>query len=322
MRFSKCDSLDRLTLAYPSVSQEALRRIGTLKELTFLALPGANVNDDVVRHWCDLTSLWEVNLDDTQISVDTIGWLSRMESLRRLSINRVPLTEAAADALAELDQISELYLAGVSMSRRNLCKVLKRRNLETLDLSGWEIDDELLGILCSDGTHLKHLILRDNELDGPTMKRLLVATPHLYVDMGDFPDYIDRPSLEELHRRAGALRAEMNTGWRLMLQPRDDVYQAMSAGYIVRTGPDQNQAEGFQAAGDLHELSQPSALLSMTSRRKLRSTPASVSSADPEARGQFGAVGFEVDVADEDPSRVGALRSGFLAHVFDGGCDQ
>ncbi len=238
----KCDSMDRLTLAYPSVSAETLRRIGSLNELTFLALPGANVNDDVVEHWRGLTSLWEVNLDDTEISVDTIGWLSRMESLRRLSINRVPLTEAAAEALAELQQVSELYLAGVSMSGKNLGRLLQRGSLETLDLSGWEISDEVLEILCSDGAHLKHLILRDNDVDEATFERLLAAAPALYVDMGWIPDFVDQKSLEELHRRAGALRREMNTGWRSMLRPRDDVYQVMSDGSLAREVPNQNQA--------------------------------------------------------------------------------
>ncbi len=160
-----------------------------LTELTFLALPGAKVNDDVVRDWSGLTSLWEVNLDDTEISVGTIAWLSRMDSLRRLSINRVPLTKAAADALVELDQVSELYLAGVSISRETLSTLLQLGSLETLDLSGWEIDDELLEILCSEGTHLKHLILRNSDVDESSFRRLLAACPTLYVDMGGIPRF-------------------------------------------------------------------------------------------------------------------------------------
>ena len=224
-----CDALDRLTLAYPSISASTLRRIGTLKELTFLALPGANVNDDVVKDWSELLSLWEVNLDDTQISVETIAWLSRMESLRRLSINRVPLTEAAAEALGQLTQVSELYLVGVSMSPKHLRPLLKLGNLETLDLSGWKLDENLIEMLCSDGAQLKHLILRDTEINASAFQRLLAASPAVYLEMGEIPDFVDRHSLVELHRRAQLLRREMNTGWRLMLRPRDDIYRSAAA---------------------------------------------------------------------------------------------
>jgi hypothetical protein len=256
----RCDSLDRLTLAYPVVSQDTLRRIGNLRELTFLALPGTPLNDDVVRDWSALTGLWEVNLDDTQISVETIGWLSRIESLRRVSIKRVALNEAAADALGELTQISELYVAGVPMSPSKLCRLLRNGGLETLDLSGWKVDRELVDRICSDGFALKYLVLRDTEVDRDSLQRLMEAAPSMYVDLDRVPGGLSDSLVAELHRRAAALRYEMSTGWRQTLRPGEDVYQAGSAEVV-------SQSASTDGVSPVLEL--PATYMSQISRQQL-----------------------------------------------------
>ncbi len=256
----RCDSLDRLTLAYPAVSQDTLRRIGNLRELTFLALPGTPLNDDVVRDWSALTGLWEVNLDDTQISVETIGWLSRIESLRRVSIKRVALNEAAADALGELTQISELYLAGVPIAPSKLRRLLRHGGLETLDLSGWKVDPELVDLICSDGFALKHLVLRDTEVDQDSLQRLMDAAQSMYVDLDRVPGGLPDSLVAELSRRATALRYEMNTGWRQTLRPGGDVYQASSGEHASRSARD----EGVSPVPEL-----PVTYMSWISRQQL-----------------------------------------------------
>jgi hypothetical protein len=254
----RCVSLDRLTLAYPAVSQDMLRRIGNLRELTFLALPGTPLNDDIVRDWSALTGLWEVNLDDTQVSVETIGWLSRIESLRRVSIKRVALNEAAADALGELTQISELYLAGVPVSPQKLRRLLRHGGLETLDLSGWKVDPELVDLICSDGFALKHLVLRDTQVDLDALQRLMEAAPSMYVELDRVPGGLPDSLVAELHRRAAALRYEMNTGWRQTLRPGDDVYQSASA---------ELSSQSARSDGPVVEL--PATYMSQISRQQL-----------------------------------------------------
>ena len=256
----RCDALDRLTLAYPAVSQDMLRRIGNLRELTFLALPGTSLNDDVIRDWSSLTGLWEVNLDDTEISVETLGWLSRIESLRRVSIKRVPLNDAAADALGELTQISELYLAGVPIAPSKLRRLLRNGGLETLDLSGCELGPELVDLICSDGFALKHLVLRDTEVDRHSLQQLMEAAPAMYVDMDRMPKGLPDSLVAELERRAAALRRAMNTGWRQTLRPGADVYQTASA----ETGSKSARSDASSPA-----LEVPATYMSQISRQQL-----------------------------------------------------
>lgn len=266
-----CASLDRLTFAYCSLSQSALRRIGSLNELTFLAVPGADVTDDVVHDWKSLTNLWEINLDDTKVSHETIHWLGKMESLRRLSLNRVPVSDEAADALADLTQISELYLAGVELDSAKLRPILQRGTLETLDLSGWKVDEELLKILCTDGAELKHLILHDTSIDRPTYERLFHAAPDLYVDIGSVPNYLEGSSLAELHRRADSLQREMNTGWRVMLKPRDEVFQTISTEFASTQGEGLIAEEGGKEPSEV--LPMPVNFMSQLSRQRYAPEP-------------------------------------------------
>lgn len=228
----QCDTMNRLTLAYVSATEKTLRRIGELTELNFLALPGAEIDDTVVQDWDELSSLWEVNFDDTKISTETIGWLSRMKSLRRVSLKRVQLCESAQEALSELTQISDLYLAEVEMPCHQLGKLLQQIDLEALDLSGWEFNEELVNLLCSEGRKLKYLIIGDSHLDEVAFHRLLEAAPELYLEMDELPEFVDQSSREELYRRAEVFAHEMNTGWRLMLRPSDVIFQQMSAAYI------------------------------------------------------------------------------------------
>ena len=75
-----CRELDQLTLAYTSITPQKLREIGRLDRLSLLALPGAPIDDSITANWHNLTSLWEVNFDDTSVSDATIAWLSKIES--------------------------------------------------------------------------------------------------------------------------------------------------------------------------------------------------------------------------------------------------
>jgi hypothetical protein len=211
-----CLNLDQLTLAYTSITRPKLMNIGGLRNLSMLALPGADVDDQVTSKWHRLKSLWEINLDDTSVSVETIAWLSRIDSLRRVSLNRVPFDEAAADALAELRQVSELRLAGVSFDCRKLKPLLQGTHLEALDLSGWKINPELLDVLDT-ADSLKHLILKDCDLDADSLERILASNPLLYVDMGAIPGFVTDEVASDLRQRASAMRAEFRTGWRQML---------------------------------------------------------------------------------------------------------
>jgi hypothetical protein len=236
----KCRSIDQLTLAYPSISKEKLVEIGRLPKLTLLSVPGADVDDSVTANWRSLQSLWEVNLDDTAISVRTLGWLSRIESLRRVSLNRVDLNEDAAEALSELRGVSELHLAGVDLDPQRLRGLIEAGNLESLNLSGWQVNESLMKVLSGAST-LRHLILRNTSIDAASLDRLLASNPDMYVDLGSRPDFVSDDVESELQRRGQIIQRAFSSGWRRALQvthilPDQEVPESPFFSSLTRAG--------------------------------------------------------------------------------------
>jgi len=207
-----CRRLDQLTIAYGSLSREKLKQIGEFGKLTLLVVPGGDIDDDVTAQWVGLDSLWEVNLDDTKVSAATIGWLSRQKSLRRFSLNRVPLNQSALDGLAELTQVSELRLAGCDFPIQALQPLLERGNLESLDLSGRPIDEELVQLLR--GRHsLTQLVLHDSDVRPELLEQIMKDNEELYVNLGETPGSVSDELASELQRRGLLVRRDYSRGW-------------------------------------------------------------------------------------------------------------
>lgn len=179
----RCNDMGQLTLAYSSVSREGMIKLGQFNGLTMLAVPGSDVDDQITSHWHKLEFIWDLNFDDTKISTATIDWVSRIDSLRRLSINRVPLSSKAARSLGELRQISELHLAGTQIDHDRLKPLLAAGNIEILNLSGWHLNDELVDLLES-GFSLRYLKLQESSIDTKALTRLLRQSMRLQVDLG------------------------------------------------------------------------------------------------------------------------------------------
>lgn len=207
-----CGQIDQLTIAYGSLSRERLKDIGSFRELTMLILPGADLDDEVTKHWTGVDSLWEVNFNDTRVSVGTLAWLKKHRSLRRVSLNRVPLNEAALNALGQLTQVSELRLADVSIPLLKLEPILAEGNVESLDLSGTPVDEQMLDFVRR-AHSLQQLIVHRSEVDPEVLKQIIDANESLYVDLGEIPDSIDDDLARELQRRGHLVRDRFIRGW-------------------------------------------------------------------------------------------------------------
>ena len=151
--------------------------MGQLEELVSLALPGTPANDEIVGSWEKINDLWEANFDDTNVGAETIIWLTRMSSLRRVSLNRIHLDQSVIQALTALRQICELHLEHAQIPNDALALLLQKGHLEVMNLTGWEFDEELMETLESHGSRLSHLIIRDSELDPKTFRRLMNLSP-------------------------------------------------------------------------------------------------------------------------------------------------
>ncbi len=214
-----CPGLDQLTLAYPKLSRNQLRRIGEMKHLSVLTIPGAGVDDQITLDWRNLQSLWEINLDDNQVGAGTIAWLSRIESLRSVSLSRVELDGAAIESLSELGQLSSLRLSEVELPAGCLTTLLQNDTLEHLDISGTVIGSELIDDL-SRSTSLRLLNLRNCKVSQDDIRRLIVANDGLSIDVeisdedpltskslvNGLPD-LDSPLRDEIQDRMGRYRS-------------------------------------------------------------------------------------------------------------------
>lgn len=203
-----CCQLDRLTIAYGSVSKKMLAKIGRFEQLVTLELPGSQADDSVAQHWKKLRRLEHVCLDDTGVSAGTLDWLAEIRSLRSLSLNRVRLNAEAANKLSEFDQLCELRIRGAEIDPKKVCELLYIGLLESLDVRGLPIDDGLVeAIIACNAIRSVSVSRRDitpkqltRLLDGHRLLRIRIDGPGgLPLDLAktDLPVHLRR----ELARR-------------------------------------------------------------------------------------------------------------------------
>ena len=220
-----CDQLGQLTLAYSSVSRRQLARLGVFDALTQLALPGADVDDTVTRHWHKMQLLRTVNLDDTAIGAGTLDWLSRLDGLRRLSLRRVVLDDRACQALAGLNRLLELDLNGTPVPPAAIAPILANNLLEKLDLSGHHCRPPLIELV-ADCESLRTLVLHHAQIEPRLIERLLSDNPNLHVAMDPLPPALKPGLVAELERRGrrafnarSASISRSNTGLKAAFAP-------------------------------------------------------------------------------------------------------
>ncbi|TWT87820.1 leucine-rich repeat domain-containing protein [Neorhodopirellula pilleata] len=183
-QLAKCRELDQLSLAYPQISRDKLKRIGAMKQLTSLEVPGCLIDDEVVSTWNELTRLRRVCFDDTAIGADTIRWLSTQESLRSVSLNHLRLDENAQAAIASLIQISDLSLVQTEWSDEAFAQFLPSRSIEILNLSETRISGAKLDAIARSNT-LRYCVFNDCGLSPTEIRRLLDEQPRLHIEINN-----------------------------------------------------------------------------------------------------------------------------------------
>jgi hypothetical protein len=180
----QCQTLDRLTLAYTSVSPEKLTELGRLDGLVSLVLPGSPVDDQVTAHWRPLRRLQQINLSDSLVSAGTFQWLATIDSLRQLSLNRIALNDRAAASLFNLAQVAELEIADVQMDPKWLIAILNQHTLERIDVSGWKLDPPLVDALANCES-LESLRVSRCEMSGEALLQIAAANSSLQIELGE-----------------------------------------------------------------------------------------------------------------------------------------
>ncbi len=175
-----CRSLDRLMLAYPSLSKDSLKNIGGFLELTSLVLPGANIDDSVTPNFKKLMMLREANFDDCKIGTATIHWLLEIESMRRLSINYVELPPEAWVMLTQMKQLNEIEIAGANISDDVFATLMQELQLEHLCIADHKLSNAKFECLTKNAS-LRLLNVCRCGLSRDQIQRLLQSNESLLV---------------------------------------------------------------------------------------------------------------------------------------------
>ncbi len=197
-----CQSLDRLMLAYPTISKDLLGNIGGFFELTSLVLPGTPIDDSVTEKFRELRLLREVNFDDTQIGLNTLDWLREIECLRRLSISRVKLPGHSAKILLKFTQLNELEVANVQIPEDVLIEILQNSSLEHLNYADHELSPTIFDSFVANQT-LRLINVNGCGVTLDQAAQLLRSKPGLYLYAGDElqQQLTTDPLVEDVHDR-------------------------------------------------------------------------------------------------------------------------
>lgn len=187
---SECRNLDQLIVAYPSLSRMAMKRIGEMRSLTALEIPGCDVDDEVVMNWQDLKRLRRVCFDDTRISEQTCRWLLSLQSLRSVSLKRLDLSEQSSAFVAALPQLSEICLADTPMPPTHVLRLIANAGLEIMDLSGHEITEEIVDAI-ADSVSLETLTLTGCQLPAESLEKMLQRNLQLLVIHDAAPEVLE-----------------------------------------------------------------------------------------------------------------------------------
>lgn len=179
-----CRALDQLTLAYPQIAQANFFKIGQMKMLTSLELPGCPVDDQVVMRWNRLKRLRRVCLDDTAIGEGTMRWLARQESLRSLSLNHLTLDGPSQRSLATLEQVSDLSLVETEIEDQAFVDLMNNHTIEFIDLSKTSLSEAKINAIASSRS-LKFCALSDCGLTSESLRKLLDSNLRLQIEFNE-----------------------------------------------------------------------------------------------------------------------------------------
>ncbi len=178
-----CDRLRTLTLAYPQVTAEGLQQVGDLSGLTSLSLPGAAVDDGVIESWPKMPELTYLDLRDTEVTGKGVKRLIDGTRLTRLLLSGSKVAKADLTMLTQLEGLAELRVGGIGIDAGTLGGVLDNRELQQLDLSDSKVGPETLDVLITKGDRLRHLMLRNCDVDSRKLKELSVRYPQLQFEL-------------------------------------------------------------------------------------------------------------------------------------------
>ncbi len=140
-----CKSLKSLTLAFTDLKSATLQRIANLTELESLTMTGSKIDNEFLGSLSKLQKLRKLRLNGT--SLDERVDLSALANLKRLEVLELGdwnLKPGAIETIAaNHPRLKELSIVRGPLSENSMRKIASLQELDTLELSHCNIDDEM-----------------------------------------------------------------------------------------------------------------------------------------------------------------------------------
>jgi len=190
------NNLSLLDIAHTTISDEGLKTIGQLESLETLNLAGTEISDQGLAHLTSLTELSFLDLSDTNITDQGLAHVRRLSQLNHLRLAGTKLRGEGLNDLRALNHLEQLQLDRIDALRPGAMESLSNlKGLSLLSVAHTKVTPWHLQHLS--GEHLEAL-----ELDGtPTSDddlKYLARFPKLY-----------RLSLSECNELTGQTLSEL-----------------------------------------------------------------------------------------------------------------
>ncbi|WP_145386021.1 leucine-rich repeat domain-containing protein [Stieleria neptunia] len=212
----KAHALTELTIAYPSASSKAFNGVINLRSLQQLALPGADLDNDLFQQWDIPTTLTQLDLRDcglsaattsriigrgrwtqlllggNEIDVSSLPELRKSPGLTAVSLGGINLNQSLVDAMGPLDYLSQVGLAGANIESGGLTAIVDKSDyLNEIDLTGATADwSEIIPAL---QTH-KSLMFRLSPVDATVaLITKLTAAKRLVMERDAYETWFQPP---------------------------------------------------------------------------------------------------------------------------------
>jgi len=123
-----------LALGNTQVTDEALSRIGTFKQLAWLDLTGTRVTDAGVKHLSGCHNLSDLSLASTQATDESLPTIGQLISLVELDLSNTRVTDDSLKQLAGLQKLQILRLALTGIGDPGLSHLGQLASLRMIDL--------------------------------------------------------------------------------------------------------------------------------------------------------------------------------------------
>lgn len=136
----------RSLIIYAPISDEHAAILGQLRSLNSLQICGPYVTDEALKHIGDLTELKWLALDG--IAVHDLSFLSRLNRLESLNLLLVASGDVHLESITDLDNLKEFsYESALPLTARDLIELARCNNLETLGVGSAGFQPDALASL-------------------------------------------------------------------------------------------------------------------------------------------------------------------------------